>query len=218
MKIRLLRDLPYYVRILRKMGHERLSTAAMRLSARYWGVSMGSGCRFVGMASLVRCRQSRIRIGPNGRFLSAATSNRHGLNRPVMISTLRTDATISIGADARMSGTVICAGTSVRIGDRVMLGANTTITDTDSHPIDYRERFAGRFGHDQRLASSHMAMAPVVIEDDVFIGMHAIVLKGITIGRGAVVAAGSIVTRNVPPGVIVGGVPARELGHVDSNA
>lgn len=212
---RSLRDLPHYLRILLQMGHQRFSTARMRLVARYWGVSLGRGCGFVGMASLVRCRQSSIRIGPNGRFLSTPTSNRHGLNRPVMISTLRPGAEIVIGSDAGMSGTVICAAASVRIGDRVMLGANTTVTDTDSHPLDFRERFAAHHGLDPRLADSATAVAPVVIEDDVFVGMHVIVLKGVTIGRGAVIAAGSLVTRDVPPGAIAGGVPARVLGHAD---
>lgn len=208
-------DLPHYIRILLQLGNQRISTARMRLVARYWGVSLGRGCGFVGMASLVRCRQSSIRIGPNGRFLSTPTSNRHGLNRPVMISTLRPGAEIVIGSDAGMSGTVICAAASVRIGDRVMLGANTTVTDTDSHPLDFRERFAEHHGLDPRLADSATAVEPVVIEDDVFVGMHAIVLKGVTIGRGAVIAAGSLVTRDVPPGAIAGGVPARVLGHAD---
>ena len=213
MSPRSLRDLPHYLRILLQMGHQGLSTARMRLVAGYWGVSLGRGCCFVGMASLVRCRQSSIRIGPNGRFLSTPTSNRHGLNRPVMISTLRPGAEIMIGADAGMSGTVICAAASVRIGDRVMLGANTTVTDTDSHPLDFRERFAAYHDLDPRLTDSATAVAPVVIEDDVFVGMHAVILKGVTIGCGAVVAAGSLVTRDVPPGALVGGVPARVLGN-----
>jgi acetyltransferase-like isoleucine patch superfamily enzyme len=56
----------------------------------------------------------------------------------------------------------------------------------------------------------HTAIAkPIVIEDDVWIGTHAVILPGVRIGRGAVVAAGAIVTRDVPAGVIVAGVPAR---------
>ncbi|WP_305967638.1 MULTISPECIES: DapH/DapD/GlmU-related protein [unclassified Mameliella] len=211
-----LSDMPHYVRIVLQMAHQRFSTTRMRLAALYWGVSLGHGSGFVGMASLLRCRQSSIRIGPNGRFLSATKSNRHGLNRPVMISTLRPGAEIVIGSDAGLSGTVICAAVSVRIGDRVMLGANTTVTDTDSHPLDHRHRFAAHYGLDPRLADSATAVAPVVIEDDVFVGMHSIVLKGVTIGRGAVVAAGSVVSRDVPPGAIVGGVPARVLGRAQA--
>lgn len=209
------RDAPHYARIVSQKVHQHLSTVLMRLIARCWGIYLGHGVEFVGLTSLVRCRGSNIEIGAQGRFLSGARSNRHGLNRAVMISTLRPGAEVIIGACAGMSGTVICAAQSVRIGDRVMLGANTTITDTDSHPLHFRDRFAAHYGRDPRLSDTATKVAPVVIKDDVFVGMHAIILKGVTIGRGAVVAAGSLVTRDVQPGAIVGGVPARIVGWVE---
>ncbi|NPV58478.1 MAG: hypothetical protein HPY75_02300 [Actinobacteria bacterium] len=54
---------------------------------------------------------------------------------------------------------------------------------------------------------------PVVIEEDCWIGSHSVILKGVTVGAGAVVAAGAVVTRDVPSLSIVGGVPARVIGH-----
>ena len=92
------------------------------------------------------------------------------------------------------------AAERIVIGDRVQVGANSTIVDTDFHPLTAAER-ARDF-----LAGAH---APIIIEDDVFIGMNSLILKGlvlsrvevVTIGRGSVVGAGSVVTRNVPPGV-----------------
>jgi acetyltransferase-like isoleucine patch superfamily enzyme len=131
-----------------------------------------------------------------------------------MITTLRPEAEIVIGSGVGMSGTVICAAQSVRIGERVMLGANTTVTDTDSHPIDYRERHAVYYGLDPQLADGATRIAPVIIEDDVFVGMHAIIMKGVTIGRGAVIAAGSVVVRDVPAGSVVAGIPARIIKSV----
>lgn len=204
--------MPHYVRIVLQKLHEQQSTAFMRLASLYMGVDLGRSCQFVGTASLVRCRGSNITIGPNGRFLSSARSNRHGLNRPVMITTLRPGSEINIGSNVGMSGSVICAAQSVRIGDRVMLGANTTITDTDSHPINPKERQASHYGLDPRLADQATKVAPVIIADDVFVGMHAMILRGVTIGKGAVVAAGSVVTKDVPPGAIAAGVPARVVG------
>lgn len=56
---------------------------------------------------------------------------------------------------------------------------------------------------------------PVVIEDDVSIGSHCVILKEVTIGEGAIVAAGSVVTKDVPPFTIVGGCPARYLADID---
>lgn len=209
-----LRDLPHYIRILSFLVHRGITTWLMRLSAHYWGITLGSGSRFSGRTSLMRCRGSRIVIGSNVSFLSATTANRHGLNRPCMLSTLRPGAELVIGTDSGFSGTVICAARSVRIGDRVMMGANTTVTDTDSHPVDYRDRFAAHYGRPPELTATATRTAPVVVEDDVFVGMHSIILKGVTIGRGAVIAAGSVVVSDVPAGAIYGGAPAKPIGAI----
>jgi len=66
--------------------------------------------------------------------------------------------------------------------------------------------------HDLRSPGFSAIEEPVTIEDYVFIGPRAIILPGVKIGRGVVVAAGAVVTKDVPPGVIVGGVPAKEIG------
>lgn len=66
--------------------------------------------------------------------------------------------------------------------------------------------------HDMNDPSFALTVAPVVIEDNVWIGSRVTVLPGVTIGRGAVVAAGSVVTRDVPALAVIGGVPARQIG------
>lgn len=85
----------------------------------------------------------------------------------------------------------------ITIGDRVMFAPNVTVTTT-GHPI-----------HPSLRGDRTQFSAPVVIEDDVWIGTGAIVLPGVTIGHGSVVAAGSVVTANVPPDVVVAGTPAQ---------
>ena len=80
------------------------------------------------------------------------------------------------------------------------------ILDSDFHPLDPRQRRI----HPTAAANS----IPIHIGCDVFIGARAIILKGVTIGDGAVIAAAAVVTKDVPPGSIVGGNPARVIGSI----
>ena len=167
------------------------------LSAAYWGVDLGEGCSFYGPLLFNRTGYSRISIGPDCVFRSAYRSNQIGLNRPCMLSTLRPSAEIEIGEGCGLSGTVISAAESVVLGKGVRCGANVTITDTDWHSPESPDKGPGEAPH-----------APVVIEDGAWLGLNVVVLKGVTVGRGSVVAAGGIVVESVPPGVIVAGQPA----------
>lgn len=87
---------------------------------------------------------------------------------------------------------------SVTLGTNCKIAWDVVIMDSDLHPIN----------------STPIVNKPVVIEDDVWIGCRCIILKGVTIGRGAVIAAGSVVTKNVPPRTIVGGNPARFIAEL----
>jgi len=98
------------------------------------------------------------------------------------------------------------------IGNRVLISHNVNIHDTDAHPIDAKRRFdqTGAIlttGHPPQIEG--IIARPVVIGDDAWIGFNASILKGVTIGEGAVVGACSVVTRDVPPYSIVVGNPAR---------
>lgn len=107
-------------------------------------------------------------------------------------------AEIYIGAYSSIGDrTEIHAGQSVTIGDRVLISWDCVILDRDYHGT----------------SSSPESIAPVTIEDDVWIGCRAIILKGVTLGKGCVVAAGAVVTKSVPPGAIVAGNPARAIGQ-----
>jgi len=173
-----------------------------RLSAAYWGVSLGDRCAFYGRTLFRRAPASSLVIGDRCIFRSAVWSNQVGVDRPCQLSTLLPGAHLLIGFNCGFSGTVLGAAESIILGDRVVCGANVTITDTDWHGTRPEERRDG--------AKS----APVEIGNDVWIGLNALVLKGVRIGRGSVIAAGSVVTRDVPEGVIAAGNPAvvvREL-------
>jgi acetyltransferase-like isoleucine patch superfamily enzyme len=115
--------------------------------------------------------------------------------------------TIEVGNDVFIGpGAVFSAvGTSIRIGDKVMFGPNVIIMAGD-----HNTSVVGKFMfdvHEKRPGDD----LPVVIDEDVWVGARATILKGVHIHRGAIVAAGAVVTRDVPPYAIAGGVPARVL-------
>ncbi len=109
-------------------------------------------------------------------------------------------------------GSRIWSSASVRIGDRVLISHGVNIHDGDAHPQDAAERhaqYAAIVTRGHPRTGENVEAAPVVIEDDAWLGFNSIVLKGVTIGRGAIVAAGAVVTSDVPAGSVVAGNPAR---------
>jgi acetyltransferase-like isoleucine patch superfamily enzyme len=122
---------------------------------------------------------------------------------PILIQPRVKEAVIHIGeATNIMNGTEIFARQSVRLGKRCLVGARTVILDSDFHGLDPQQR--GSVG----------VSKPVEIQDNVWIGMGVMILKGVTIGRDAVIGASCVVTRDVPAGAIVVGNPMRIAGSV----
>lgn len=152
----------------------------------------------------VRGANARIRIGERLGARSCSHGNSIGVFQPVIITAWGRNAQVDIGDDVAVSGCSITAEERITIGNRVMVGAGALILDSDAHPLDPQERFKGGCAR----------TAPILIEDDVFVGARAIVLKGVHIGKGAVVAAGAVVVKDVPAYTIVGGNPARPIGYV----
>ena len=104
----------------------------------------------------------------------------------------------------------------VRIGNYVVIGWNTTLTDSDFHPIAPALRVADAVACSplgKGRPRPPVACKAIVIDDDVWIGPNATILKGVRIGAGAWIEPGSMVTRDVPPGARVMGNPAQVIGE-----
>jgi acetyltransferase-like isoleucine patch superfamily enzyme len=115
--------------------------------------------------------------------------------------------TISVGNDVYIGpGACLLAGDSaIEIGNKVMFGPNVTVVGGD-HNISVIGRYM--FDVKEKLPGDDL---PVYIQDDVWIGSGAIILKGVTIGTGSLVAAGALVKEDVPRFAIVAGVPAKVI-------
>lgn len=111
------------------------------------------------------------------------------------------------GTSIPKGSTIYCTDAPLTIGRKVIFGPRPTII-TGDHRIDIVGKYIIDVTVDEKLPEND---APVVIEDDVWCGANVTILKGVTIGRGSVVAAGAVVTQSFPPYSIIGGVPAKLL-------
>lgn len=124
---------------------------------------------------------------------------------------------VKIGDYCYFTSALLLCELELCIGSYVIIGWNATIADTDFHPIAPAERIADAIAVSplgKGRPRPQLVRRPVIIEDDVWIGPNAAILKGVRIGAGAFVEAGALVTRDVPPRARVIGNPAQIVGEV----
>ena len=192
-----IRDMPWLATL---DVRRRLAWPYIRLQFAFHGIDWGERWRIFGAPILQRHRGSVIRVGDGLVLRSWPRSNPLAPTHPVVLSTRSRDAEIVLGDDCGLTGVVIVAETGVMVGDRVLIGGNAQIVDTDFHPLHAEVR-----QQDMNAGTTRR----IRIGDDVFIGMNSIILKGVNVGTGSVVGAGSVVSQDVPPKTIVAGNPAR---------
>lgn len=178
-----------------------ISTFLMKLSLRIKGIRYGNPISFFGVAKFKRSNLGSINIGDNCILRSKSTSNLIGINRPCIFTALMPDSRLIIGNRCGFSGTVIGCFDKITIGNNVKCGANTLITDSDWHLDDPRAGTA----------------KPIIIEDNVWLGVNVTVLKGVHIGSNSVIGAGSIVSKDIPSNVIAAGNPCKIIKQIDIN-
>lgn len=145
----------------------------------------------------------RIEIGSNCRIYGTLQS--------------QDDGKITIGDHTCIyERSVIGSVSSVTIGSCVIISNHVHIFDNNNHPTSptVRHRMCMEGFEGEAWRWRHSASSPIVIEDDVWIGEYAAIMKGVTIGKGAVVAAHAVVTKDVPPCTIVAGNPAKVVKEI----
>lgn len=189
-------------------GVNKFSSIKNYVKFKLYGVTFGSGFCVHGNIVLQLRRLSVCRIGDNFYLSSGANINPLCANGRAVIYT-EEKASICIGNNVGMSSTVLWASKSITIGDYVKIGANVKIIDTDAHSLNYSMR--RNRAEDTNTKSS----SPIVIEDDVLIGMNSIVLKGVTIGARSIIGAGSVVVKSIPSDCIAAGNPCRVIKKIN---
>jgi acetyltransferase-like isoleucine patch superfamily enzyme len=170
------------------------SNFLVKIISSFRSVRLGKGCQFYGILHFRRYPFSTIQIGKNCTFRSDHTSNLIGVNHECILSTHYNESIIKIGDNCGFSGVTIGAAKEIRTGNNVLCGANSVITDFDWH-----------------LNISKTVPDPVIIHDNVWIGLNTVILKGVVIGENSIIGANSLVLSNIPANVIAGGVPCKVL-------
>ena len=169
------------------------------------GIAWKKGWKMFGRPIIQKHRHSLIKIGNRVDLRSAFRSNPLAPHHPVVLCTWRAGAQLCIGDNFGMTGGTLCAVQRITIGNQVMLGANCVVIDADFHPLTPEQRSTAPDGG---------AIAPIAIQDNVFIGANSIILKGVTIGAESVIGAGSVVTKTIPPRSVAAGNPARVIAQL----
>lgn len=177
-----------------------------RLYCLVHGVKFAEGLMTYRFPIILRHKGANITLGNQVVLNSDPRVNPAGILRRVTLAAMSYGSEIIIGDHTGLSGVVVFAAKSIRIGSHVRIGVNTVIYDTDFHSLDWKTR--------REDNSPQGFVSAVVIEDDVWIGGNSIILKGVHIGRGAVIGAGSVVTCDIPEGTVWAGNPAKFIKHI----
>lgn len=180
-------------------------TLFLHIKAALFGVKLGKNVVAHGKVGLLCWPGGKISVGSNVSIISSwRRSTACAIYHPTRLRVFGKGAEIMIMDGCQISGASITARSkSIKIGRNVLLGPNCIIADSDFHVHWPPEKRADDPGYEHD--------APVCIGDFVWIGMNVIILKGVTIGNGAIIGAGSVVTRDIPENSIACGIPAKAV-------
>jgi len=180
--------------------YKRFNKAKMR----YRNIKLGRNPSMYGPFHLRKANNSKFEIGDN--FLLKSGKCINPLSRDIKTAlVVQPEASSKIGNNVGISGSCIWVFSSITIGNNVLIGGDSIFMDSNAHSISYLDR------RDPILDAKNRVDEPILIEDDVLIGSRCFILKGVTIGARSVIAAGSIVTKSIPPDSIAGGNPCKVI-------
>jgi len=169
------------------------------------GVTFGKNISVLGFLKVYVTRRGNFIIGDNCAFNGGDNNNLIGRQQRMIFWV---EGNLSIGNNVGMSSTAIICKHEIQIGNNVKIGGNTVIYDTDFHSLNHNYRL------NTILDFSNTKFGKVIIGNNVFIGAHSTILKGVTIGDRSIVGACSVVTKNIPEDEIWAGNPAKFISKI----
>jgi acetyltransferase-like isoleucine patch superfamily enzyme len=193
-------------KVLRKTGTLYLKVHLSSVK----NVSIGKKPTSNGLAFLRFKKGAQVSIGDNFKINNGERFNSIGRQAKCVLM-VRRNAELIIGNNVGMSSSAIFCSKKITIGNDVKIGGNVCIYDTDFHALDYSAR------RSKPIDIECTQTAAVHIGNDVFIGAHSTILKGVSIGDRAIVGAGSVVTKSIPEDEIWAGNPAKFIRNINAN-
>ena len=158
---------------------------------------------------LIFSSNAKLILGNNVTLKSNKKSYHLHMHSPTKIMADKKDAIITIGDNTRINGACIHAYKNIEIGANCLIAANTEIFDCSGHDLSM-ENPANRI-------NTHGSIKNVIIGNNVWIGANCIIMPGVNIGDDSVIAAGSVVIKDIPSKCIVGGNPAKIIKEYNKN-
>lgn len=176
------------------------------------GENLGVRARIYTKVYFNICDGATVKIGDDFIMTSDDCYNPLCRHQRGCIVAERPTTVIDIGHNTGLSSPCVWAKERITIGNYVNMGGDCILMDSDAHSLDWRVRDSGEMvSPKQSRDNAEAKCAPIVIEDHVLIGARSIILKGVTIGEGSVIGAGSVVVKSIPPHCIAAGNPAKVI-------
>lgn len=166
-------------------------------------ITLGVNINFVGIPLVSARNGGKISIGSNVTLNSLNDGYHINMHSPTKLYADRPNAEIIVGDNTRINGACIHAYKKIHIGKNCLIAANVQIMDGSGHDLS--------FDNPSDRINTTGDVKPVIIHDNVWIGANSIILPGVTIGQGSVIAAGSVVVKDIPSIVVAGGNPAKVI-------
>lgn len=188
------------IRKLMQIIKSPLYTPLAKLQFHLNDVKFNKGLKVYGFMNVHITRRGKVVIGEN---LSVNSGYNYNIIGRQQKNIFWVEGELEIGKNVGMSATAIICNYKISIGDNVMIGGNTVIYDSDFHNLDSLIR------NDKSQDRNSAVKRKVIIGNNVFIGAHTTILKGVVIGDNSIVGACSVVTKKIPANEIWGGNPAK---------